>query len=460
MQKIVIDNFGPVKHAEIEITPLLVLIGEQATGKSTIAKLIYFFKSFSGDFRKHYYESKEAEINFLDDVFLTICEKFIDFFGSPSLWGTFEITYFYNKDKYVKLFLNDDNGFGFKRCNKFFGEKESKQLISCKGKLLKLKQEIEDEDSDTTKKLLLEQKQLELLNEFTSIINDIFCNTHNDSSYIIAGRNATVGYSSFFEGMLTANLQKRIDDIGSNTSETKEQTIEETLMLDFLQRVSKMRQIFNKSNDFEGLIKLVPEKEKEKREILTKSYSLIKNILRGDYISGIDEKIKIESDDFVYLKNASSGQQESIRILQDAFLGINSGNNVFRVIEEPEAHIFPEAQMYLLQLLAILLNNTENNQLIITTHSPYVLTVINNLMHAYSVGQKNPEKVREIVNEHSWIAPEKVNAYMLTIANGAERIIDDEVNMIDAEKIDGVSEKLNEDYDKLLDIEYGNGEEK
>ena len=116
--------------------------------------------------------------------------------------------------------------------------------------------------------------------------------------------------------------------------------------------------------------------------------------------------------------------------------------------------------MYLLQLLAILLNNTENNQLIITTHSPYVLTVINNLMHAYSVGHNNPEKVREIVNEYSWIDPKKVNAYMLTIANGAERIIDDEVNMIDAEKIDGVSEKLNEDYDKLLDIEYGNGEEK
>ncbi len=457
MQKIVIDNFGPVKHAKIEIKPLLVLIGEQATGKSTIAKLIYFFKSLSGDFRKHYYESKESRINFIDDVFLTIFDKFFEYFGNLSLWGTFEITYFYSDDKYVKLTSNDENGFEVQRSKDFFGEKDRKQLISCKEKLLKLKQEIEDEDSDTTKRLLLEQKQLELLNEFTSIINEIFCNVHNDSSYIIAGRNATIGYSSFFEGMLAANLQKRIEDIGSNASETKEQTIEETLMLDFLQRVSKMRQLFYKSNDFEGLIKIAP---KEKKEILTKSYFLIKKIIRGDYASGIDEKIKVEGGKFVYLKNASSGQQESIRILQDAFLGINSGNNVFRVIEEPEAHIFPEAQMYLLQLLAILLNNTENNQLIITTHSPYVLTVINNLMHAYSVGQNNPEKVREIVNEYSWIDPKKVNAYMLTVANGAERIIDDEVNMIDAEKIDGVSEKLNKNYDKLLDIEYGNGEEK
>ena len=45
MQKIIIKNFGPVKDAEIEIKKVLVLIGEQASGKSTIAKLIYFFKS-------------------------------------------------------------------------------------------------------------------------------------------------------------------------------------------------------------------------------------------------------------------------------------------------------------------------------------------------------------------------------------------------------------------------------
>ena len=42
MQKIVIKNFGPIEDAEIDIKKILVLIGEQASGKSTIAKLIYF----------------------------------------------------------------------------------------------------------------------------------------------------------------------------------------------------------------------------------------------------------------------------------------------------------------------------------------------------------------------------------------------------------------------------------
>jgi predicted ATPase len=49
MQKIIIKNFGPIKYAEIEVKKILVLIGEQASGKSTIAKLIYFFKTIQED---------------------------------------------------------------------------------------------------------------------------------------------------------------------------------------------------------------------------------------------------------------------------------------------------------------------------------------------------------------------------------------------------------------------------
>ncbi|MFM7887496.1 MAG: AAA family ATPase [Pseudanabaena sp.] len=49
MQKIIIKNFSAIAYAEIEIKKVLILIGEQASGKSTIAKLIYFFKSLKDD---------------------------------------------------------------------------------------------------------------------------------------------------------------------------------------------------------------------------------------------------------------------------------------------------------------------------------------------------------------------------------------------------------------------------
>lgn len=44
MQKIIIKYLGPVRELEMEIKDFNLLIGEQATGKSTVAKAIYFFR--------------------------------------------------------------------------------------------------------------------------------------------------------------------------------------------------------------------------------------------------------------------------------------------------------------------------------------------------------------------------------------------------------------------------------
>lgn len=46
MERLKIDNFLIIKAADIEIGKITVFIGPQASGKSIIAKLIYFFKDF------------------------------------------------------------------------------------------------------------------------------------------------------------------------------------------------------------------------------------------------------------------------------------------------------------------------------------------------------------------------------------------------------------------------------
>ena len=61
MQKIEIRNFGPVKDVKLEIKDYNVFIGPQASGKSTISKTIYFFKSLRDDLVKYVYESIENE---------------------------------------------------------------------------------------------------------------------------------------------------------------------------------------------------------------------------------------------------------------------------------------------------------------------------------------------------------------------------------------------------------------
>ena len=90
MQKIIIKNFGAIAYAEIEIKKVLVLIGEQASGKSTIAKLIYFFKTLRDDVFNQIYRDKQKDYFDVDfDVFGVLNEKFYNWFGSPERLSNF-----------------------------------------------------------------------------------------------------------------------------------------------------------------------------------------------------------------------------------------------------------------------------------------------------------------------------------------------------------------------------------
>ena len=109
MQKIVIQTFGAIQNAEIEVKKVLVLIGEQASGKSTIAKLIYFFKSLKDDlFNQIYSDTTKEYFDTPNDIFYPIREKFYDFFGSTVHLPDFNIRYYYNVegDRYLNLSLD------------------------------------------------------------------------------------------------------------------------------------------------------------------------------------------------------------------------------------------------------------------------------------------------------------------------------------------------------------------
>lgn len=450
MQRLIVNNFGPLRHVEIDVNPFLVLIGEQASGKSTIAKLIYFFKSLSDEMFSRYYNSPKLGIDYTNDVIFPIREKFYDVFGSTFHLPDFKIIYHFSEDRSVELSLNDEKKLYVHLSRNFFNNEDSIEMRSYKTTLINLKEEIERE-FNLAKKVVLQQNQTLYLTKLADKINSIFCNKQNDSLFILAGRNATIGYSAAFEKMLAISLQQSIEEQGKRVYESKEQTIDETLMLDFVDRVDKMKQILIKLGNFEGIMAKTSGKKHKK---LSNSYNLIKKVIRGQYTNSVyGERIVVEGGKYVYLRNASSGQQESIRILQDAFLSLYTENQVFRIIEEPEAHLFPEAQMYVVQLLAMLSNANENNQIIITTHSPYVLAALNNLMFAHSVGNMQQDKapVDSLIQEDSWLNPQRVGSYRLS-GGFSENIVDENLKMIKAELIDEVSTVLNQQYDDLLNI--------
>ncbi len=195
----------------------------------------------------------------------------------------------------------------------------------------------------------------------------------------------------------------------------------------------------------------------------------------------------------INLSDASSGIQGSVALLTvtDTIMSedlphsksqehLLNKNERLLVIEEPELNCFPKTQNKLLQHLiernkssfdeAFISDNSNpedptvdfkadyytdimKNQLIITTHSPYILTSLNNLMYAFQVGQDHLEKTNKIIEKKYWINPDDVSAYMLLSDGTCEEIMDREESLIKAEKIDEISNEINEDFSALINIE-------
>ncbi len=458
MQKIIIKDFGAVKDAEIEIKKVLVLIGEQASGKSTIAKLIYFFKSLRDELFNHIYQDNTKDyFDTTSDLIFPIREKFYDFFGSTFHLPDFEITYFYSVEdkKFLKLTLTQNKKLHAKFSNNFLSQDFKHKASEIKRLLQKVPQ-----SDNIHEQIAYDQNKYKNIQNLSSFVNTAFCSYQNSALFVIAGRNATVSYSDLFGKYLFASIQSKIEDNKLQTFKKKEQTVDETLMLNFIERISKIKNIFEKYGNFEGLIEYyLKDKTEKNKYILIKEK--IDEILKGKYsIDRWGEKIIINENtgQYVYLHNSSSGQQEAVRILQDLFLILIEKQKALRIIEEPEAHLFPIAQKFIIELLALFVN--QGNEIIITTHSPYVLTVFNNLLFASRVVNQNKNseaEVNEIIEKSFRLQQTDFSAYSLkgydSISdNYCENIVNDKTGLIKQNYLDTVSEILSSDFNKLYSL--------
>lgn len=81
MAVLTVKNFSCVNQANIKLAKITVLIGPQASGKSVLSKLVYFFY----EILEHQYRELE-EGDSLEEYRATIAEKFKKWFP-PSAWG-------------------------------------------------------------------------------------------------------------------------------------------------------------------------------------------------------------------------------------------------------------------------------------------------------------------------------------------------------------------------------------
>lgn len=448
MQRIVIHNFMALQDVKIDIDHLLILIGEQASGKSTISKLIYFFKSLPQDFIDVVYEDLEREPALADHLWRKIGNKFYSYFGSTRHLEDFRITYFYDENKYLELALKKEKKldisfqpYDFYR-SLLYGQIETR---------------INEIQRYSQQQSAFERKAFQQsLIDFESFTKTIF-NEHHTPLFLPAGRNISVNYPEQFRFEFYGNLRSdlaRQQLIREESSKSITSSNDLYLMRGFLEHIERIKQRF-RSQDF---CDLIAEKQVMGIDVNSKVLEMvidyIEKILRGKYQQDSQgEKLYYDAEKYVYLNNASSGQQEAIRILQDAFLILLDNESAFRVIEEPEAHLYPRAQKYLIEIFAILLNQTDS-QFILTTHSPYILSIINNLLYATQVVKTNSQvaiEVDQLIPQISWLEPNHVNAYFLQ--NGeCVSIFDRSTGLIDQNLLDEISEDLGADFQELYQI--------
>ena len=162
------------------------------------------------------------------------------------------------------------------------------------------------------------------------------------------------------------------------------------------------------------------------------------------------------------MSSASSGQQEILPLLiilnvLISSKGIRFGDtdNVSIYIEEPEAHLFPNAQKSIVRLLARLCN-TQKYQIFLTTHSPYLLSSINNLFMAGSIEKEDKlSEINGIVDKNECLYTRDSKAYSLN-KGVCKSLIDDDEELIDADVLDSVSDDIAIEFNKLLDIKLCN----
>ena len=463
MQKIIIKNFGPVKDAEIEIKKVLILIGEQASGKSTIAKLIYFFKGVPSYLRDHFWRhiSNNPEKNDTDieqEIIAFVKDKFYTFWAS-SRSDNFNITYYYDfeNNRYLEASSKENNDIYINFSTNFINRELILQLeIARKSYLRYVEEKKQNPDGDH----FFSRENYK--SDFLFFDQQLYCQFNKQyygQLFMAASRSITINSFSLLEKEPSVTL-KSMKDLFS---------INELIMMEFIEKVSDLQRNFRGLGGFKGIVEYnISRSEADpnkigKAEILGNICDRIFSILKETYfIDNNGESVITKDGKKVDLSESSSGQQEVIRILQDVFIIIHLNQKVLRVIEEPEAHLFPVAQKQLIELLALMVNYQPENQLIITTHSPYILTVFNHLLFSSRVVAKNPaaeEEVKEIVDKDCWLDPNEFSAYSLgnesfpeDNAKYCESIFDQEKGMLQQNYLDTVSEILGWEFSKLYSI--------
>lgn len=129
-------------------------------------------------------------------------------------------------------------------------------------------------------------------------------------------------------------------------------------------------------------------------------------------------------------------------------------------IEEPEQHLYPTSQAKLLRDIISQFSLAKNKTgypgyVVMTSHSPYILTQLNVLLKARKASLKDKERTLKYISQDCILPLKYYSAYYVTRNGGMKNMMDAETELIKGEYLDAVSETTENELNQLNDIIYG-----
>ncbi len=448
--RLIVRNFGPIEDVDLDLRNVNVFIGPQASGKSALAKIYTICKS---------------PLSFYDDG---TAKSLNGLNGKQS-----------NRDRFKKIledynvgsFLNEETYISFS--SELHDLTYSKDEIVYDRKIFKKIEELEvmSEDLEMNRERINEI----LINLFENITHpQFYFKVYKKGSYSDENGYIPSSLKSDFnneELISTIEKLKNIEnDLSSNLAlyipaERNFITIIKGAALNLLNNnVPIPKHILSFGAEFE-------KASNTKKEL---DLNFLKKGLVYKNENGID-RIYYSEGKSIRLTEAASGLQSIVPLLLPILSDIELnriGHKSF-IIEEPELNLFPKAQYELIKVLekdSLYFFSSQAQDIgkihTYTTHSPYILSALNNLLYANKVEK---ELARRALNENKEvdadivafakvrnvlpvsINPEYFSAYQICDGE-AESIFNREKGLIEDNYIDQATDTMGDDFDALMEL--------
>ena len=409
-QRLVIKNLGPIEYCDILLSKVTVLCGAQAQGKSTIAKVIFFFRSVKNFLSEALVALKSDPVIKLEFQYVLL-EKFQQIFGRlEDMVEDMTVSFEYAPNLRIEISNSNDGSHPVRFINV-------------------------DEWISKYTDVSLNYKDLQRIKKDA----EIFFKDDRDIIYIPAGRS------------MLSNLSNALSYIFFKLNDRQKEMID-YCTTSYIEFITSIKGIFDPES------RRFPEKlfydvqEWEQLKIIDER---AKHILRGRYIfSEGNEYLSFDcknTEKTIGIRFASSGQQEVLWILNSIYYCVSSDKPAFFIIEEPEAHLYPNTQKEVAEYIVASL--TDKNECLMTTHSPYILGALNNILDARRLLDKGVDVSDIIKNERIPLLTRQGDLCAYFVDGGGVFDALDELGLIKNELIDDASDDINRVTDKLIEAE-------